>query len=253
MQIVLSILYGVRPLSSKELSRTIPEHSVNDQFAFRQTGSTTCALIYTMHHVTRMLESNSYVRCLLVDFSKAFDVIDHTILLSKLRDFNLPCNIYNWVVSFLNCREQFVSINGAVSDICRINKGVVQGSGLGPILFSLMVSDLKPISLINIMCKYADDTNLLSPENSDTSIEEEFSHICKWATDNKMILNCQKTKEIVFHRPNPRLLILPSKMVSIERVDSAKLLGITINGNLKFDDHVKTLLSCPNVVNAYFL
>jgi len=68
----------------------IPACKLDDQFGFRTTGSTTCALICLLHHVTAMLERCSYVRCLLIDFSKAFDVIDHPILLAKLVDLGIP-------------------------------------------------------------------------------------------------------------------------------------------------------------------
>lgn len=221
----------------------VPSNIFENQFAFRPTGSTTSALVYTLHHVTRLLETNSYVRCLLIDFSKAFDLIDHTILLTKIGKLNLPSNVYKWIVSFLNYRSQVLSYNNVLSDACSINKGIVQGSGLGPTLFSIMVSDLETLSVINILCKYADDTNLISPEHSDVSLEDEFSNICNWASENKMILNNTKTKEIVFRRPNPRLSIMPSPMSGIERVKSSKLLGIILNETLKFDDHISATLS----------
>ena len=100
---------------NKFIRPALPKDLFDDQFAFRPTGSTTSALVYLMHHVTRMLESNSYVRCLLIDFSKAFDVISHSILLTKLTNFNLPCNVFNWIVSFLCNRCQKAKVNGQLS------------------------------------------------------------------------------------------------------------------------------------------
>ena len=75
----------------------------NDQFAFRRIGSitSTCALTYFMHHVTRMLENNCFVRCLLVDFSKAFDGVDHVVLVQQLSKHKLSECIFNWLISFL--------------------------------------------------------------------------------------------------------------------------------------------------------
>ena len=108
-----------------------PSLYLQDQFGFRPTGSTTCALIYTVHHVTKMLESNSYVRCLLIDFSKAFDLVDHCILLKKLSKLPLPLNIYKWIVSFLSCRSQVLSFNGVVSEECNINRRLGRGRGWG--------------------------------------------------------------------------------------------------------------------------
>ena len=145
-----------------------------DQFAFRPTGSTTSSLVYLMHHVTSMLQDNAYVRCLLIDFSKAFDVIDHNILITKLAKLSIPSYVYKWVTYFLLQRTQVVKFNGCLSSPCPINRGVVQRSGVGPTLFSIMVDDLKTISKLNKLFKYADDTNLLIPEKTDVDLGEEF-------------------------------------------------------------------------------
>jgi len=82
------------------------------------------------------------------------------------------------------------------------NSGIIQGSGVGPTLHIIMDSDLRTLSHRNLLCKYADDTNLIVPGNSDIGLHDEFSHICNWAKANKMIINLRKTKEIVFRRPN---------------------------------------------------
>ena len=137
--------------------------AIADQFAFKPTGSTTCALTFFMHHV-RLLEEHSYVRCLLIDFSKAFYVVDHDILVSKLLQLNIPPCILQWISSFLTGRTQQVKYASNLSSILPINTGIVQGSGVGPTLYIVMESDLKTISKINILFKYADDNNLLVPE-----------------------------------------------------------------------------------------
>ena len=72
-----------------------------DQFAYRTTGSTTAALVYIMHHVTRLLETNDYVRCLLVDFSKAFDTVSHILLIRKLQKLDIPPFVTNWIITSL--------------------------------------------------------------------------------------------------------------------------------------------------------
>jgi Reverse transcriptase (RNA-dependent DNA polymerase) len=80
------------------LMPSIPNCYLDDQFGFRPAGSTTCALVYLTHHVTEMLETNSYVRCLCVDFSKAFDVVDHNILSAKLAQLQLRAQIFHWLL-----------------------------------------------------------------------------------------------------------------------------------------------------------
>ena len=197
-----------------------------------------------MHHVTRLLETNSYVRCLCIDFSKAFDVVDHNILSEELTRLSLPVSIYNWLLSFLSNRSQHVKLNGLVSSARPINKGTVQGSGIGPTGYIVMASDLRTLSrIINQLFKYADDTTLLVPQFTDVSLEDEFKHIEQWADTNKMVINRAKTKELVFHRPNPRLYLPPDPLSYIERVTCVKLLGVDFSdNNLCFDEHVKHLL-----------
>ena len=99
------------------------------------------------------------------------------------------------------------------------------------------------ISTTNKLFKYADDTTLLVPEHTDVSLEDEFSAMKHWSAINKMILNMLKTKEIVFHRPDPRLYVPPLSLADIERVNSVKLLGVLISDTLNFDEHVKYVLT----------
>jgi hypothetical protein len=84
-----------------------------------------------------------------VDFSKAFDTVDYALVVLKLKGLGLPASIVNWVISFLTDRFQLVKINGCLSDKLPINRGIVQGSGIGPYLYIVMESDLHPVSCKN--------------------------------------------------------------------------------------------------------
>ena len=170
---------SVTPILSRVVEKLIVSHwlrpainplDIADQFGFRPTGSTTCGLVYFMHHVTRMLETNSYVRCLLIDFSKAFDVVDHVILLEKLHKLSLPEYCFNWLISFLTGRTHTSKNRHYESSSLSINRSIIQGSCIGPALYIVLESDLKPRSPRNIIFKYADDTNLLVPEHTDCGI-----------------------------------------------------------------------------------
>ena len=90
--------------------------------------------------------------------------------------------------------------------------------------------------------KYADDVTLLKPELSDLEPSEEFTNVQQWARDNKMVINLEKTKEIVFHKPNPRCFRMPPPLDKIDQVLSAKMLGVVLSSNLKFNEHIKYLL-----------
>ena len=134
-----------------------------------------------------MLENNKYVRCLLVDFSKAFDIVDHEILLNKLSKMNIHPNIIEWIHSFLTQRSQVTELHCGMSTLSMpraINRGTVQGSAIGPVLFSVILSDSTALSSENHLFKYADDTNLLISENSDI-ISQEFDNIKAWTCEKQ--------------------------------------------------------------------
>ena len=170
-------------------------------------------------------------------------MVDHTVLLAKLSQLGLPDRALNWIISFLIHRTQVVKYDNVISSQ-PINASIVQGSGLGPMLYFVMAKDLKAVSPINRLFKYADDTTVLVPSDSesDVGLEYEFENVNQWAKDNKMILNITKTKEIVFRRPNPRLSLHPSPLPHIEQVKVAKLLGLVLTERLHFDDHVSAAL-----------
>jgi len=109
------------------LRPALPNSLLQDQFGFRPTGSTTSALINLIHNVTLMLESNSYVRCLLIDFSKAFDVVRHALVLAKLSTLGLPAPILNWIVHFLTGRTQATKAADATfSELLSITQSIIQ-------------------------------------------------------------------------------------------------------------------------------
>jgi hypothetical protein len=147
-----------------------------------------------MHHVTRMLETNAYVRCLLIDFSKAFDVVDHVVLVDKISKLKMPAFPLIWLISFLIGRSHTTKTADGESSPMSINLSIVQGSGVGPTLYIILESDLKPLSVANIVFKYADDTNLLVPEHTDVQVCDEYEAIRAWAVRNKMVINVSKTK-----------------------------------------------------------
>ena len=108
--------------------------------------------------------------------------------------------------------------------------------------YVVMESDLRTMSVLNKLCKYADDTNLLVPSYSDTDLNEEFDNIKQWAVNNCMKINLDKTKEIVFRRPSPKFFVYPTPVCGIVQVNVAKLLGVFISDNFSYCIHVSTVL-----------
>ena len=111
-----------------------------------------------------MLETNKYVYCLTIDFSKAFDSVNHLTLIQKLKVLNIADNIIQRVVSFLTDRNQFVHIHERWSFTRIINHSIIQGSGIGPTLFVICIKDLKSVGSTNHITKYEDDASLLVSE-----------------------------------------------------------------------------------------
>ena len=127
-----------------------------------------------------------------------------------------------------------------------ITRSIVQGSGLGPLLFLIYILDLKPICKINFLCKYADYLSQFCPQHSPSDLVDEFSHIVRWSEVNKLIINSSKTTEIVFRRPSLRHYIPPPPLMQIEQVEEAKLLGILLTPTLSTQSHVKYTISILN-------
>ena len=126
-----------------------------------------------------MLEENKYESCLLIDFTKALDSIDHLTLIDKIKNLNIADHINQWAVAFLTDRNQFVKIGEKWSFTKIINRSIVQGSGIGPTLFIICITDLKPIGSANYITKYADDSSILVPEKYDVDLSEELRNILK--------------------------------------------------------------------------
>ena len=119
------------------------------------------------------MDSGDYVLGVYLDFSKAFDTVNHSILLQKLQHYGIRGIAYEWVKSYLDNRKQFVSFSGYKSPLNIINCGVPQGSILGPLLFLLYINDLPSIAKNVFMCMFADDTNVFLTGKNLTNLEKQ--------------------------------------------------------------------------------
>ena len=223
-----------RLVCKQELSPVLRDEIGPDQFADMEGRSTSMALIKCQHHWLDWLDKDAdFVRVLSFDFSKAFDSdsVSHRVLCDKLKSYDINPYIINWVISFLCDRQQRVVVDGVVTKFLNINRGVPQGTVLGPILFSIMVNDIKPVSSSSLLIQYADDITVGVPiKSSPGQIDSSHQEVCcikLWADDNKMTLNFKKTFEMVVRgrtRKTP-----PGDIVGIVRKKELKLLGLTFN------------------------
>ena len=232
----------------QELSQYVNNFIDLDQFAYRKGHNTTMALIKCQYAWLKWLDSGfDFVRIFSFDFSKAFDSVPHDILCSKLKSLDINPYVTNWIISFLQGRKQRVTVDGIVTDYLNINRGVPQGTVLGPILFSIMVNDIKVIlPNQNLLVKFADDLTLSIPVKSGVSNSNsaayEVQSIVEWTIVNRMQLNFKKTWEMLLKGKSTKAL--PAPLVSIERKPSLKLLGVTFQSDpCNWDLHLDNILS----------
>ena len=202
------------------------------------------ALIKCQHSSLKWLENGArYVRVFSFDFKKAFDSVPHDILCSKLRNLSLNPYIYNWIVNFLDGRCQRVKVDGIRTNYVSINRGVPQGTVLGPVLFSVMINDIKTVNNQNELVKFADDLTLEVPgyDHGDTSLME-VKNIEEWSERNRMQLNMKKTYEMVIR--SKISITLPPAIPNIKRKSSLKILGMNLeNMPDKWDVHFDEMIS----------
>ena len=150
-------------------------------------------------------------------FSKAFDTVDHTILLSKLYHFGIRGSALSWFSSYLSNRKQYVSYNNVSSNIKTISCGVPQGSILGPVLFLLFINDIVNVCKYTMPFLFANDSNLFS-SGKDLSViknqtNEELQNISKWLKVNKLSLNIKKTHFLYSQEGKFETMMLPSTLM----------------------------------------
>ena len=177
------------------------------------------------------------------DLKKAFDTVDHKILLDKLFKYGVRGNILNWFKSYLSNRKQYVNWHGSNSEIETVSCGVPQGSILGPLLFILYVNDLSKVSNKFVSILFADDTTILFEGDNINSIitllNYELGKLIIWLNANKFSINVSKTHYMVFHRARRKLvhkdIILNNYIL---QVHFTKILGIIIDDKLKWANHI---------------
>ena len=228
-------------IESKEI---LYEH----QYGFRKKYSTGHALISISEQIRTALGNNKYAIGVFVDFQKAFDTVDHNILIQKLERFGISGNCNKWFQSYLNNRRQFVSILGFKSNQRTISHGVPQGSVLGPLLFLLFINDLHKVIKFSTVFHFADDTNLLLIGDSPSKIQKQMNYdlrwLYRWLLANSISLNVAKTELIIFKKPKMKTHNLKIKLNGTKLYPSkfTRYLGVFLDSDLSGVSHCNKLL-----------
>ena len=177
------------------------------QFGFRQHYATFYALRNLTESITKAPDEGNFFYGLFVDLEKAFDTVDHNILLKKQDHYGVRGTSNKWFESYLTDRKQFVSINGFNLNISAITRGVPQGSVLGPLLFLISINDLNAAIKDCKVHHFADDTNLLNikAKHLNKFINIGLKNLTKWLNANKIYLNFSKTEMVLF-RPKRKTM-----------------------------------------------
>ncbi|KAH0818649.1 hypothetical protein GEV33_004142 [Tenebrio molitor] len=243
----------LRTTSKKDISKA---HSlVRSGFSPRQHGfidrrSTMSNLLTFSQYVSESLDTQQQVDTIYTDFTKAFDQIDHNIIIKKLDMFGFSNKLIAFFESYLSGRQQYVHYHGVSSYPYATNSGVPQGSVLGPLIFTLFINDLPSVLDCEVLL-YADDAKMFQTINSLSdadNLQRNLDRLNIWCTSNKLNLNPRKCKVMTYCRKKSEIPFVYSiGNTSLERCETVKDLGVHFDRELRFDTHIHHLTSSSSV------
>lgn len=230
-----------------------------NQHGFLPNKSTETVLIKFTDFIYRSIDNSKITIAIFLDIRKAFDSVNHNILLHKLYTIGIRGTFHNLFKSYLSNRKQIVKINKSHSDLLPINCGVFQGTVLGPLLFLIFINDLCNLKLNGQILTFADDTALLysfnNNQNYNNLINDDLIKIRSWFLNNSLKLNIDKTKFLIFNLHNSSVCDLSliyhldscnidsnCQCDTLDRVNSIKYLGVAIDSNLKWKTHISSVV-----------
>lgn len=217
------------------------------QFGFRKNRSCEHALLAAQNILLDALSKRETALLLMIDFSKAFDMVDHGILLDKLYHYGIRGIAHSWIKSYLQDRNQYVTISGHNSQNKKLKYGVPQGSILGPLLFIVYINDIPNIHKFAKFILYADDANIIITGKTIQEIDENFtklsSALTDWVNTNGLSLNIKKTNYLIFSNVKHSLNTFQPMInnIPIEEKTSARFLGVIIDNKLKWTQHIQSI------------
>ena len=244
------------PSFSKILERLIHKRLLNyliskkiltlSQYGFQPNRSTELAILEFQDRVAKAISSKYFCIGLFIDLSKAFDTLDHNILIDKLKSIGIRGSPLDWFKSYLSDRKQFVCFKNESSIVLNTSCGVPQGSILGPLLFLVYINDLTSSLQTSNAIMFADDTTLIFMHKKINSLLEnankDTSNLYKWFSLNRLSLNIDKTNYIIFQSKNANITETGIKISinnkPIKQVNETKFLGVFIDNKLDWKTHI---------------
>lgn len=217
-----------------------------EQHGFLKRRSTVSNLILFNDYITAGMENGKQIDAIFTDFSKAFDRIDHTILLQKLYFSGIHGNLYRWFTSYINNRTQAIAINGYISSWNLIPSGVPQGSLLGPLLFIIFINDVSSCFRHSEILLYADDMKIFRTVNNINDsllLQEDLMRFEEYCLINKLDLNVSKCYSITFTRKTNVLnthYLLRDHLLN--KVNGIRDLGVFEDSKVMFDQHIENIV-----------
>ena len=218
-----------------------------NQWGFRKGGSPELLLLSLTEQWRLALDESNIIGVVFIDFQKAFDCVNHTVVKDKLHSIGITGSFYDWLLNYLENRKQFVTVNGSNSELLEIDTGVPQGSLLGPRLYSIYSSDLPGATTNASVEMFADDTTAFcigkTVDEVLSNIQKAIADLNKWAKDNFMTIYPAKTELMLLSKskfigPLQKICLGPNELSFVSK---ATCLGIHIDNKLSWSQHVKSL------------
>lgn len=227
--------------------RPLLQHALDPlQFAYQEALGVEDAILYMLHRTYSFLDvPGGYVRIMFFDFSSAFDTIQPDILKQKLEGLDVVPSFITWIHSYLTGRSQYVRLGSITSDSVVSNVGAPQGTVLAPFLFTVYTSDFQFHSDTCHIQKYSDDTAIVAcvKNNQEGEYRDLVTAFCNWSTDNSLILNPSKTKEMIINFGKKKNTLQPVNIhgQDIECVHTYKYLGVHLDNKLDWNINTECL------------